>query len=151
MGQAVPPISVTCSKLYVRKPPLFSGLSLWTWVRSVTDGLLSKLASWKLWCPLSLCLSSPATFLRAHLGFEGWCFHLLVTGQTAPLDLVDPAEGASLLASQGGEFQLHKETWKGSGTSLGALLIRLIRTRVQIEACLRRKKGSLLNSQKAPE
>jgi hypothetical protein len=25
-----PPISVTCSKWYIRKAPLFSGLSLWT-------------------------------------------------------------------------------------------------------------------------
>jgi hypothetical protein len=42
-------------------------------------------------------------------------------------DCVDLGEGASLLASQGGEFWLHKGTWKGSRTNLGAPLIRLVR------------------------
>jgi hypothetical protein len=57
-------------------------------------------------------------------------------------------EIASLLANQGGEFQLHKGTQKGLGTNLGALLISLVRTWVQIQACFRRQKGSLINSQR---
>jgi hypothetical protein len=123
--------------------------------------LLNKLASRKLWCPLCLCLSPPETFLGAHLGFAGWFFHLLVTSSVslAPLEgppcqtppnCVDPEEGAVLLASQGGEFRLHKGTWKGLGTNLGALLIRLVRTWVHIQACLRRQKRSLINSQRHP-
>jgi hypothetical protein len=59
-------------------------------------------------------------------------------------DCVDLGEGASLLASQGGEFWLHKGTWKGSGTNLGALLIRLVRSWVRIQTCLRRQKERLI-------
>jgi hypothetical protein len=53
-------------------------------------------------------------------------------------------EGASLLLSWGGEFWLHKGTWKGSGTNLGALLIRLVRSWVRIQTCLRRQKERLI-------
>jgi hypothetical protein len=42
---------------------LFSGLSFWTQVHLVTAGLLNKLASQKLWCPLCLCLSPPESLL----------------------------------------------------------------------------------------
>jgi hypothetical protein len=42
---------------------------------------------------------------------------------------------------------LHKGTWKASETDLEAQLIRLVRTQVQIQACLRRQKESLINSQ----
>jgi hypothetical protein len=93
------------------------------------------------------------------LGFRGWCFHLLVTSSAspacwegcpcqAPLDLLIWGEGDSLLVSWGGEFQLHKGTWKGSGTNLGTPLTRLVKTQVQIQACLRRQKESLINSQR---
>jgi hypothetical protein len=54
MGQAVLPISVTCSKWYIRKAPLFSGLSLWTRVCWVSTSNLNKLVFWKLWCPATL-------------------------------------------------------------------------------------------------
>jgi hypothetical protein len=57
-------------------------------------------------------------------------------------------EGAPLPASHGSKFWLHKRTWKGLGTNLGAPLIRLIRTWVQIQACFRRQKGNLINSQR---
>jgi hypothetical protein len=57
-------------------------------------------------------------------------------------------EGASLMVSQGGELWLHKGTWKVLGTDLGAPLIRQVRTRVKIEASVRRQKGSLINSQR---
>jgi hypothetical protein len=63
-----------------------------------------------------------------------------------PPDHVDLGEGASLPVSQGGKLWLHKGTWKGLGTNLGAPLFRLVRTQVQIQACLRRQKGSLINS-----
>jgi hypothetical protein len=105
----------------------------------------------------SLCLSPLATFLRAHPGFGRWCFHLLVTGSTSPArwercparrhwTVLIQGEGASLLVSRGGKFWLHKGTWKGSGTNLGFPLIRLVRTQIQIQACLRRQKGRLINS-----
>jgi hypothetical protein len=89
-----------------------------------------------LWCPLSLCLSPPATFLGACLGFGGWCFHLLLLAQhPRPARRADSArhhqtmliqgEGASLPVNRGGEFWLHKGTHKGSGTNLEALFIKL--------------------------
>jgi hypothetical protein len=45
--------------------------------------------------------------------------------------------------------QMHSRTQWGTGTSKGrgALLIRLVRTLVQIQACPRRQKGSLITSQ----
>jgi hypothetical protein len=54
MGQAVLPISVTCSKWYIRRPPLILGLSLCMRIHWVTSILLNKLVSQKLWCPSSL-------------------------------------------------------------------------------------------------
>jgi hypothetical protein len=59
-----------------KKPPLFLGFSLWTRVRWVATILLNKLASWKLWFPLSLCLSPPATV--GHLKFNNSKTKLLV-------------------------------------------------------------------------
>jgi hypothetical protein len=43
---------------------------------------------------------------------------------------------------------MHNGTWWGTGTSLEAPLIRLLRTWVQIQTCLRRQKGWLITSQK---
>jgi hypothetical protein len=65
-------------------------------------------------------------------------------------DHVDLGKGASLPVSQGGKFQLPKGTWKGSKTNLGALLIRLVRIQVQIQACIRKLKGRLITSQRHP-
>jgi hypothetical protein len=62
---APPPISVTCSKWYIRKPPFVLGAQPLDMICCVAASLLNKFASWKLWCPLSLCLSHPA---RAALG-----------------------------------------------------------------------------------
>jgi hypothetical protein len=52
MGQDVPPISVTCCKWYIRKAPIF--LRAQPLDSRVAAGLLNKLASRKLWCPISL-------------------------------------------------------------------------------------------------
>jgi hypothetical protein len=76
MGQAVPPISVTCSKWYIRKAHFVLGLSLGLcWVAT---GLVNKLASQKLRCPLCLCLSPPATLRNGNLQLFFWffCFYL---------------------------------------------------------------------------
>jgi hypothetical protein len=43
---------------------------------------------------------------------------------------------------------MHKGTHWGEGTNLGALLFVLVRTWVQIQACLRRQKGSLITSKR---
>jgi hypothetical protein len=48
------PNSATRLRWCIRTPPLFSGLSLWMWICWVAAQLLNKLASWKLWCPVSL-------------------------------------------------------------------------------------------------
>jgi hypothetical protein len=51
------PISVTCSKWYIRKAPfVLGGFVLCSWVSA---SLFNKLASQKLWCPL--CLGLPTT------------------------------------------------------------------------------------------
>jgi hypothetical protein len=48
------------------------------------------------------------------------------------------------------KFWSHQGTWKSSGTNLEALLIRLVRTQVEIQACLRRQRGILIHSQWHP-
>jgi hypothetical protein len=58
-----------------------------------------------------------------------------------PPDPVDLGEGTSLLASLGGMFWLHKRAWKGTDNNMGVLLIRLVRTHVQIQTFLRRQRG----------
>jgi hypothetical protein len=71
---------------------------------------------------------------------------LLLPGATTPCW----SGGGSLsLGEPKGQVQMHKGTWKGLGTNLGAPLIRLVRTRVQIQVCLRKQKENMINSQKA--
>jgi hypothetical protein len=107
-------------------------------------------------CPF-LCLCLLTIFLGHSSGFQNLvfstsCHQLSVSGplegpplpgKTVP---VDSGEGVYFLVNQGDEFQSHKGIQKGSGTTLGALLIRLVRNRVRIKACLRRQKESLINS-----
>jgi hypothetical protein len=151
---ATPTVSVTYSKSYIRKVHLFSEISFWARVCWVTAGLLNKLASWMLWCPLCLCLSPPATFPPCNIqGFRGQCFHFLVTGSASPACLeVGPCQAtlehvvlrgrSPVPLNRWGEFQFHRGTWKGLGPNLGTLLISLVRSLVGIQACLRRQKGS---------
>jgi hypothetical protein len=87
MGQAVlpTPISVTCSKWYMRKALLFSGLSLWTTLTEPLPACLINLLPESLGSELSLCLSPPATFLEASSGiwrvvFSPSCHRLNVPG-----------------------------------------------------------------------
>jgi hypothetical protein len=54
MEQAIPPISVTCSKWYIREVPFVLRVQPLDMSLLNRCGLLNKLASWKLWCPLSL-------------------------------------------------------------------------------------------------
>jgi hypothetical protein len=127
MGQAVtphpPPISITCSKWFIRKAPFVLGAQPLDKSPLCSSGLLNKLASQKLWCYLSLCLSPSGTFLGVHPGFGGWRFHLLVTSSMSParqeiqpcqepLDRVDPGKGGSLPASQGVSSSCTKEPGK---------------------------------------
>jgi hypothetical protein len=90
-------------------------------------------------------VSPPATFLEAHLGFGGWCFHLLNSGSKfpahqecclcqAPLDHVDPRREPLSCRAKEVSSSCTKEPGKGLGTKLGAPLIRLVRTWVQIQA-----------------
>jgi hypothetical protein len=72
-----PPIFVISSKLYIRETPFVLRLSLWTWVHELLLACLINLLPESFWCPLSLCLSPPATFLGVHPGFGGWCFYQL--------------------------------------------------------------------------
>jgi hypothetical protein len=84
------PISVTCSKGYIRKAPFVLGAQPLDSSPLSHCSLLNKLGSQKLWCPLSLCLNPPATFLEDPCqGFWGWCFHFFVVpGANRPYLLV---------------------------------------------------------------
>jgi hypothetical protein len=115
---------------------------------------LINLLHQKLWCPLSLCLSPPATFLGLVRDLEGGVFTSLSPAQCPQPTKGLPLPGATILCwfgreetspsvSQQGVFQLHRGTWKGSGTNLRAFLIRLVRIQVQIQACLRGRRGVL--------
>jgi hypothetical protein len=124
IGQAVPH-SHFCNLLYMvyKESPLCSWCSAFG--QKSTESLL---ACWINLLPesfraLNLCLSPSAPFLGACPGFGGWCFHLLVASSAsltcqehcfcqAPLDCVDPGEGASLPARQVGEFICTKEPGK---------------------------------------
>jgi hypothetical protein len=86
-------------------------------------------------------ISPPCHWLNVPAHWEGCPCQI-------PPNHVDLGEGVSHLVSQG-RVQLHKGTWKGLGTNLGAPLIRLVRTRVQIQVCLRKQKENMINSQKA--
>jgi hypothetical protein len=114
--------------------------------------LLNKLALQKLLCPISL--SEP--FFNISVGLiwdsENSVFTYLSpaqslhpTGRTIPArsyqTLLVQGEGVSVLASQGDDLQLHKGSQKGSETNMGALIIRFIRTLVQIQACFGRQRG----------
>jgi hypothetical protein len=158
IGWAVPlpPISVTCSKWYIRKAPCVLGaqplgMSLLSCCR-----LLNKLASWKLWFPLILCSSPPVTLLEAHPGFGGWCFHLLVTGSVhpahqegclcqAPPDHVDKGREPRSCWADDVSSSCTKEPGKAREPTWESCLSD-VRIWVQIQACLRRQKGSLINS-----
>jgi hypothetical protein len=109
-------------------------------------------------------LSVSATALLQHFGglsgiwrviFSPPCHWLNISEALGRLSLPSAtrpywSRGGSLsLVSWGCEFWLQKGSWKGSGTNLEAPLIRLVRTQDQIQACLRRQKRSLINSQKA--
>jgi hypothetical protein len=132
--------------LFLRAQPLDSSPMSRCW--------LNKLASQKLWCLLSL--SEPSCNISGVLSqdSEGGVFtscHWLNVPSPLPgaTGLCwSEGKGASLPTSWGGVFQLHKGTQKVSGTNLRAPLIRLVRTWVWIQACLRRQKGSLINSQR---
>jgi hypothetical protein len=105
---------------------------------------------------LSLHLSHP-TFLGVRLKFRGLCFHLIVTSSVSrPSKRAAPAMHHWMCWSKGRDplyseprrqVCSHKRTQKGSGTNLGAPLIRLVRTWVRIYACFRRQNRSLINSQ----
>jgi hypothetical protein len=104
MGQSIAPISITYFKQYIRKTPLLSGLSLWTQVSWVSPGLLNKLASPKLLCPISLS-ETPCNISGVFVWDLEWCFHLITGAKSlayqegwpcqVPTDHVDP-RGRSL-------------------------------------------------------
>jgi hypothetical protein len=155
MGQAVPPISVTCSKWYIRKAPLCSWGSAFGLVHWVTDSLLNKLASWKLWCPISLSKSSYISeglsgIRRVVLSPPGGQLNVpsLLGGPARPATTrsADPG-GGSLSSDKLRQVLVAQRNPERLGNQLGSPLVRLVRTWVWIQTWLRRQKGSMINSQ----
>jgi hypothetical protein len=150
------PISITCFKWYTRKAPFVLSAQSAELLLACLINLLPE-SFGTLSVSGSSCNISGGSSGIWRLMFSRLCLWLSISGPLGRLPLPGTtglccSEGREPLpASQGGEFQLHKETWKGLGTNLGAPLIILVRTQVQIQACLRRQKGSLINSQKAPK
>jgi hypothetical protein len=105
-----------------------------------------------------LSLRFPQHFLGDHLGLQKWWLVTsLVTG-VHPLDQWEKFIRSQWTAwSRGGicspgelgwRPRIHNETQWGTGTNEGreASLIRLVRTQVWIQTCLRRQKGRLITS-----
>jgi hypothetical protein len=90
------------------------------------------------------------------LGLWRWCYHLPCHAGVSPR--IDPTRHQRTAWSEVGIHPpselgwgpwMHNGTQWGTGTSKwrGALLIRLVRTQVQIHACPRKQKGRLTTSQ----
>jgi hypothetical protein len=152
-GQDVPPISVTCSKWVYKKSPFCFWVSAFGLKSAeLLPACLINLLPESFGVLLVSVWALLQHFWGTLLGFEGWHFHLLITSSAfpahqegcpcqAPLDYVDPRGGALLPVRQGGELQLSKGTWKGSGTKLGVPLIRMVINWVQIQAASGDRRG----------
>jgi hypothetical protein len=158
IGQAVPPMSVTCSKWYIRKAPLCSqgsafGLESTESMPACFINLLPKSFG------ASLSLSEPSCNIS---GGYSWiqrvvcsphCWLSVLAHQEGhpwqvPWEHVDPRGGSPSPINPRRRVPAAQRNLERLRTNLGALLIRLVRTWVQIQACLRRQKGSLINSQR---
>jgi hypothetical protein len=108
----------------------------------------------------SLSQSYPATFLGCSCGIQSDVFASLFQAQCpqsvrkaicqAPPDILIQGSKVSKSLSLGDlrrQVLVTQRTWKGLGTKLGNLVIGLVRTWIRFLACLKRQKGSLINSQ----